>query len=145
MNNSTPVVAGSKPLKSIKYEIYAQQRVLNCPPEQAAQRAGYPPRCGRHSKIERRPDVQARMAWLRREDDDLIRRKRENIEASLLAVVNADVTDFAVIEDGKIVKFDWDRIRDGLQIYSGAVPWRHSPASASLATGRTHYQSALRA
>jgi hypothetical protein len=56
--------------------------------------------------------VQARMAWLRREDDDLIRRKRENIEASLLAVVNADVTDFAVIEDGKIVRFDWDRIRD---------------------------------
>jgi hypothetical protein len=36
--------------------------------------AGHPRGGGRHSKIERRPDVQARMAWLRRDEDDVLRR-----------------------------------------------------------------------
>jgi hypothetical protein len=65
------------------------------------------------SKIERLPDVQARMAWLRRDDDDLIRRKREEIEAALLAVLTVNVTQFAKIdEDGTITGWDWNKIRD---------------------------------
>jgi hypothetical protein len=62
--------------------------------------------------LERRQDVQDRISYLRREDDDLVRRKRQQIEASLLTLVNADVSDYATIEGGKIVRFDWDRIRE---------------------------------
>jgi hypothetical protein len=36
--------------------------------------AGCQPRCGNHRKIERRADVQARIAWLRRDEDEVLRR-----------------------------------------------------------------------
>jgi hypothetical protein len=53
------------------------------------------------------------MAWLRRDEDDVLRRKREEIEASLRAIVAFDVTDFAEIDPrGNIVSFDWHKIRE---------------------------------
>lgn len=110
---STPE-AGSVPLKLLKHETYCQQRVLNCSPEIAAQRAGYPARSGMHSKIERREDVQARLAWLRRDEDEIIRRKRQRIEEELTAVVDFDITDFATIneETGALDAIDWRKVRD---------------------------------
>ena len=81
-------------------------------PAEAVKRAGYALNTGMEAKLERRRDVQARIAYLRREDDELIRRKREEIEAALLAVLTVDVTQFAKIdEDGTITGWDWNRIR----------------------------------
>ena len=57
--------------------------------------------------------MQDRIAYLRRDDDDLIKRKRDEIEAALRAVLTVDITAFAKIdEDGKIIGWDWNRIRD---------------------------------
>jgi hypothetical protein len=103
---------GDIPLRTHKHEIYAQNRALLATSAEAAKRAGYAWRGGIEGALERRLDVRARIAYLRREDDDLIRRKREVIEAALLAIVNADLVDYAEIKDGNIVKFDWEKIRN---------------------------------
>jgi hypothetical protein len=108
------VEPGSVPLKSLKYELYCQQRALNCSAEIAAQRAGYPARSGAHTRIERLAEVQLRLAFLRRDEDELIRQKRRRIEEELNTVVDFDVTEFALIneETGALQSIDWRKVRD---------------------------------
>lgn len=109
-----PLAPGSVPLKVLRHEFYAQQRALACPPESAAQRAGYPPRCGMHSKLERKAAVRARIAFLRRDDDELLLRKRERLEEELYRVVDFDLLDFAAIDEatGHLVSIDWRQVRE---------------------------------
>lgn len=106
--------AGSKPLKAIKYEIYARERAVCASPERAAQRAGYPPRCGAHTRLERRQDVRDRIAWLTGDDARLIREKRRRIEEQLNLVVETDMMEFAEIDEatGALVSIDWRKVKE---------------------------------
>lgn len=90
--------AGSKPLKSQKYEIYAQQRALCSPPETAAQYAGYPPRCGAHTRLEKRQDVRDRIKFLCGDDVAILREKRRRIEERLNLTAYANIFDFVDID-----------------------------------------------
>lgn len=90
--------AGSKPLKAVKYEIYARERALCCVPEAAAQRAGYPPRCGAHTRLERRQDVRDRIAFLAGDDVEMLREKRRRIEERLNLTAYANIFDFVDID-----------------------------------------------
>ena len=101
---------GEVPLPVLKREVYAQQRALLAVPAEAVKRAGYALNTGMEAKLERRRDVQARIRFLRRDDDDLIRRQRQQIEETLLGIINADILKYAKVKKGKIVAFDWDAI-----------------------------------
>lgn len=110
--SEAPPAAGSAPLARIKWEIYCQQRALACPPEQAAQRAGFKPRVGMHSKLERKAEIQARIRWLRRDDDDLIVRKREWLEDELRAIVEFDLMEFAMFDaEGRFTGIDLQKLQ----------------------------------
>src|SRR6266436_2275633 len=93
------IEAGSVPLKAVKHEIYARERALCAPPEQAAQRAGYAPRCGKCSQLERRRDVQTRIAWLAGDDARLIREKRRRIEERLNLSAFSDLMECVEIDE----------------------------------------------
>src|SRR5947209_4250830 len=108
-----PSEAGSLPLKTLKHELYARERALCTAPEQAAQRAGYAPRCGKCSQLERRKEVRARIAFLSRDDVELIREKRRRLEERLNLSAYANLMECAEVDEtGKLVAIDWGKIKD---------------------------------
>jgi hypothetical protein len=88
----------------------------------AAKEAGFETMTlGNVAKLDRRPDVRARIAALSKMDEEIIRLKRERIEARLMKAMEADILrDFAIVEkvmvDGvetsKVVGVDWDKLRE---------------------------------
>jgi hypothetical protein len=89
------VEPGSIPLKTRKMERYAQERALFNSPTVAAQHAGY----NGFSRIvaaqlERKPYIQARIAYLSRDDESALKRKRERLETILWDSVSVDRADF---------------------------------------------------
>ena|SRR5215471_3591925 len=114
---------GSLPLTNFKHEIYARERSLGVVPERAAQRAGYAPRCGKHSVIERRADVTARIAYLSRDEVEVLRARRERIIERLLVAIDFNpLRDFGVVAKGRkrrdgsalsqLIGIDWAALRN---------------------------------
>src|SRR5215831_11933350 len=121
---------GSLPLTNFKHEIYARERSLGVVPERAAQRAGYAPRCGKHSVIGRRADVIAPIAYLSHDEAEVLRARRERIIERLMVAIDFNpLRDFGVVvvgrkrSDGSVPKrlvgIDWAALRDS--DYSVAV------------------------
>jgi hypothetical protein len=106
---------GSFPLRNRKHEIYARERSLCSSMEVAAQTAGYAPRCGKSSQLEKREDVRARIAFLTRDDAELIREKRRRIEERLNLAAYANLMDCVEVdqETGKLKLIDWRLVKDG--------------------------------
>jgi hypothetical protein len=90
----TAELPGSIPLNKFAHEIYARERALGQPITHAAERAGLSKRSGAGSKLETDEDVRARIAWLAREDDEIVREKRRRLEERQWLIHGCDISQF---------------------------------------------------
>jgi hypothetical protein len=90
---------GSRPLKNARYERYCRLRACARPRVPAYREAGwetsnaddaYSNAC----RLERRAEIQDRIAYLTRREEDLIAEKRRRIEERLWAMHEANIQDF---------------------------------------------------
>jgi hypothetical protein len=91
-------VLGSKPLRNSKHEAYCRFRALLKGKIEAYREAGFDSADdhaarGNANKLERRKDIIARIAWLTRDEENILREKRREIEGFLWAVHNSDIGD----------------------------------------------------
>jgi len=90
---------GSRQLRNSKQEKYCRLRAALQPRAQAYREAGWNDRsdAGAYShacRLEHRPGVRDRIAYLSRQAEELIAVKRERIEAQLWAIAEANIQDF---------------------------------------------------
>jgi hypothetical protein len=103
------------PLRRERHEHYARLRAILTPKLQAAREAGFETMTlGNIAKLDRRPDVRARVAALSKMDEEIISMKRERIEARLNAAAFGNVLQFATFDDetGEMVSIDWKRLAE---------------------------------
>lgn len=102
---------GSRALKNAKYERYCRLRALAQPRVRAYREVGWGSRRDdvayiNACRLERRPEIQDRIAYLIRQEEDLIEEKRRRIEEGLWAVHEADIGDF--FETVEVARSDKD-------------------------------------
>jgi hypothetical protein len=90
---------GSRALKNSKLEKYCRLRASLQPRAQAYREAGWNTRSddGAYAhacRVERRPGVRDRIAYLSRQAEEMIAVKRERIEAQLWAIAGGNIADF---------------------------------------------------
>lgn len=95
-----PALPGSKPLRNHRHEMFARLRSQLRPKSDAYRRAfetadDYEEHAarGNASKVERRKDVADRIAFLSRQDEDLLTAKRARLEEMLWLIHEANVAD----------------------------------------------------
>jgi len=102
---------GSRALKNAKYERYCRLRALAQPRIQAYREVGWGSR--KHDvayinacRLERRPEIQDRIAWLTRQEEDRVVEKRQRIEEALWNIHGADIGDYFETHDidGKTIE-----------------------------------------
>src|ERR1700722_13320886 len=115
-NHRNPVMAfnPSQRLKVDGEESYAQERAYGYRPHEAARRAHLNPRNGTSTKYEGKPRVQARIAFLRRDDltTEMREEKRRRIEDRLEAAAYGDILrECAEIDPNtKLPVIDWAKV-----------------------------------
>jgi hypothetical protein len=90
---------GSRALRNSKHEKYARLRAALQPRAQAYREAGWNDRsdAGAYShacRLEHRPGVRERIAFLSRQAEEMIAVKRERIESQLWAIAEGNIADF---------------------------------------------------
>jgi hypothetical protein len=92
-----PAFPGSMPLRNDKHERYAFHRALLMPRAHTYRAAGWTAKDdhaanGNACRLERRADVQARIAYLRRQGpEEILQAKRERLEEALWAMHESDI------------------------------------------------------
>jgi Terminase small subunit len=96
-----PVVPlpGSRPLSNARHEHYCRLRSLLCPKGQALREAGMRAvknhdAVSNATRLERRQDVRDRIAFLVRQEEEVLAEKRKRIEETLWAIHEADIGDY---------------------------------------------------
>jgi hypothetical protein len=87
---------GSVPLRNDGHERFAFKRATLMPKADAYRQAGFAAKddhaaSGNASKLERRADVAARIAYLRRQDEQILANKRDRIEGFLWSIHESNV------------------------------------------------------
>ena len=102
---------GSRALKNANYEKYCRLRASALPRIQAYREVGWQSKRDEVAyinacRLERRPEIQDRIAWLARQEEDLIAEKRRRIEEQLWAIHEADIGDYFESHevDGKVIE-----------------------------------------
>jgi len=102
---------GSRALKNAKYERYCRLRALAQPRIQAYREVGWGSRKDdvayiNACRLERRPEIQDRIAWLTRQEEDRVVEKRQRIEEALWNIHGADIGDYFETHDidGKTIE-----------------------------------------
>ena len=95
---------GSRALKNAKYEKYCRLRALAQPRIGAYREVGWQSRADdvayiNACRLERRPEIQDRIAYLIRQEEDLIVEKRRRIEEQLWAIAEANIADYFETHD----------------------------------------------
>ena len=90
---------GSRPLSNTRHEHYSRLRSLLCPKGRALREAGMRAVKNRDAvsnatRLERRQDVRDRIAYLVRQEEEVLAEKRKRIEERLWAIHEADIGDF---------------------------------------------------
>jgi hypothetical protein len=85
---------GAAPLRMASRERYARFRARMFEARKAAELAGWSPCSGAHTKAEASRQVQDRIAWLTRQDEEILRDKLREIEERYWQAFRADVTEF---------------------------------------------------
>ena len=89
---------GFAPLRNDRHEKFAFKRALLMPKAEAYRAAGWTAKddhaaAGNASRLERRPEVAARIAYLRRHgDEQILHAKRERLEEFLWTVHESNIT-----------------------------------------------------
>ena len=94
----------SRALKNAKYERYCRLRALAQPRILAYREVGWGSREDdvayiNACRLERRPEIRDRIAYLTRREEDLIAEKRRRIEEQLWAIHEANIQDFFTTEE----------------------------------------------
>jgi hypothetical protein len=97
------VAAGAQQLKNVRHERYARSRALLASRVEAMRESGFegsPADLRRNAqRVENRADVQARIAYLKRQDDATYAAKRRKLEEFLWAAHDYDMADlYEVVE-----------------------------------------------
>src|SRR6516225_1261328 len=87
---------GSRPLSNTRHEHYCRLRSLLCPKGQALREAGMRAvknhdAVSNATRLERRQDVRDRIAFLVRQEEEVLAEKRKRIEETLWAIHEADI------------------------------------------------------
>jgi hypothetical protein len=95
---------GSLPLRNPKHERFARHRSMLMPKVEAYRAAGYESASdhdalGNACKLERKQTVIARVAWLCRQDEDILKAKRRRLEEFLWNVHEINYADFFEVSD----------------------------------------------
>jgi hypothetical protein len=105
-NPQLPVAAppGSQPLSNARHEHYCRLRSLLCPKGQALREAGMRAvknhdAVSNATRLERRQDVRDRIAFLVRQEEEVLAEKRRRIEEQLWAMHDANLQDYFVQYD----------------------------------------------
>src|SRR6516164_5764717 len=90
---------GSRALKNAKYERYCRLRALAQPRIGAYREVGWRSRTDNVAyinacRLERRQEIRDRIAYLIRQEEDLIEEKRRRIEEPLWGIHEANIQDF---------------------------------------------------
>jgi len=90
---------GSQPLANARHEHFCRLRSLLCPKGQALREAGMRAvknhdAVSNATRLERRQDVRDRIAYLVRQEEEVLAEKRRRIEETLWAIHEADIGDF---------------------------------------------------
>ena len=100
---------GSRALKNAKYERYCRLRASALPRIRAYREVGWGSREDdvayiNACRLERRPEIQDRIAYLTRQEEELVVEKRRRIEEQLWAIHEADIGEF--FETYEVAKTD---------------------------------------
>src|SRR5215469_7077616 len=92
-------IPGSRPLSNARHEHYCRLRSLLCPKGQALREAGMRAvknhdAVSNATRLERRQDVGDRIAFLVRQEEEVLAEKRKRIEEMLWAIHEADIGDY---------------------------------------------------
>lgn len=90
-------------LANENHERYSRLRAILIPPRAAAKAIGLKPTSGIATKLERNDKIRARIAEIVAVEEDVLREKRDQIEASLSAIAYSDGSEFP----GKRIAIDW--------------------------------------
>lgn len=93
---------GSRPLRKPAHEQYARHRSLCLTPRQAVIKLGMSPTSGAMSKLENSLKIQDRIAWLTRQEEELLREKRAKLEQFWWTALEADPKEFWELWDEPI-------------------------------------------
>src|SRR5262249_28641163 len=90
---------GSRPLSNVRHEHYCRLRSLLCPKGQALREAGMRAvknhdAVSNATRLERRQDVRDRIAFLVRQEEEVLAEKRKRIEETLWAIHEVNIADF---------------------------------------------------
>src|SRR5262249_8470606 len=90
---------GSRPLSNARHEHYCRLRSLLCPKGQALRESGMRAvknhdAVSNATRLERRQDVRDRIAFLVRQEEEVLAEKRKRIEETLWAIHEANIADF---------------------------------------------------
>jgi hypothetical protein len=90
---------GSLPLRNSKHERFARHRSMLMPKVEAYRAAGFESTTdhdalGNACKLERKKDIIARVAWLCRQDEDILKAKRRRLEEFLWNIHEVNYADF---------------------------------------------------
>lgn len=100
MTDLVPVDPGRLPLKRATWEAYAKCRVmLFAHPAEAARQAGLKDGCGALTRLERNPEIQARMAFLSRQEKEIVAEVRESLLRDLFLINGHDPGDFFEVRE----------------------------------------------
>lgn len=99
--NSEPekIIPGSRPLREIFRERYAQSRALGYGIIESGRRAGWSATSGAASKAEEAPSVRDRIAYLSNSSDERIKRQRADMERLLALRAAGNMDNF--------VRYEW--------------------------------------
>jgi hypothetical protein len=113
-NPDTPLFPpGTFPLRKPAHEIYARERALMLTPLQAARKAGFANMtAGNATKLDRKRKIRDRIAFLTRQDEEILKDKRARLEAFLWVALEADPCDFFEDAEEPIVDEDGDPVLD---------------------------------
>jgi hypothetical protein len=81
-------------LANENHERYSRLRAILIPPRAAAKAIGLKPTSGIATKLEQNPKIRERIAELVKVEEDVLREKRESIEAGLTAIAWGDGSEF---------------------------------------------------
>jgi hypothetical protein len=90
---------GSRPLSNARHEHYCRLRSLLCPKGQALREAGMRAvknhdAVSNATRLERRQDVRDRIAFLVRQEEEVLAEKRKRVDEMLWAIHEANIADF---------------------------------------------------
>src|SRR5262249_4013933 len=99
---------GSRPLSNVRHEHFCRLRSLLWPKARALREAGMP--AGKNpdavinaTRLERRQDVRDRIAFLVRQEEEVLAEKRKRIEETLWAIHEANIADFFERYDKEVI------------------------------------------